>query len=689
MEGAFALIPHFCSVVGFGTECEGKGAATGEPLMGVTIRSLGNKKMAVTDIDGNYTIEASGKERLRFSYIGYDAADVTVDGRNVVNIGMKTMENLLTEVVAIGYGTQRKADLTGAVGVVDMAEAKKTASTNIYEMLQGQVPGVSVSTTSQPGAMSNVMIRGVGSFNTVGPLYVLDGMIVNDVNHLNPTEIESMQVLKDASAAAIYGARGANGVILITTKKGKKGKPSLDLSATFSVADMPKKIKMMNATDFMFYNEQAYLNANAAWPGKNFATQYVGKYIPNTAWQKAVFQTGFTQDYNMMYTQGSDNVNFALGAGYMDQTGVMEGPEYQRFTARLNGDATYGILKIGVNSTFQHAVNHETNSSSFANALAMPSVIPVYNPNEPSGKGGFGYGSADFPTYSSNPVAIQKSYEGLNVNNLVIANAFVELNPIKHLTYKLNVGVDAWFGRNKYINHCYTMRMASGETRYDNVLTDNRDQRITTLIENTLTYDNTFGKHHITALVGHTAEDVNWHWLQNQGYNQQVPGLWEIDLVGKQNDMQGSEQERRQLSYIARLDYNYAERYLLQFNFRSDGSSKFGPNNIKQNTAFSHIPVVLLTAVTSDSAKLEGMENGADAVANLVNTPNRRYYRQSDIDAIRNYLADIPNAQRIEAIKELGELAKERHDVEHDGWLRGILTELPSLVRGQLQGIHM
>lgn len=556
-----------------------KDATTGEPLIGVTIRSLGSKKMAVTDIDGNYTIEASGKERLRFSYVGYDDTDITVDGRKVVNIGMKTMENDLGEVVVIGYGTQRKADLTGAVGVVDMKEAKKTAATNIYEMLQGQVPGVSVSTTSQPGAMSNVMIRGVGSFNTVGPLYVLDGMIVNDVNHLNPTEIESMQVLKDASAAAIYGARGANGVILITTKKGKKGKPSLDVSATFSVADMPKKIDMMNAVDFMYYNEQAYLNANTAWPGKTFATQNIGKYIPNTDWQKAVFKTGFTQDYNMMYTQGSDNVNFALGAGYMDQTGVMEGPEYQRFTARLNGDATYGILKIGVNSTFQHAINHETNSGSFANALAMPSVIPVYNPDEPSGKGGFGYGSADFPTYSSNPVAIQKSYEGLNVNNRVIANGFVELKPIKHLTYKLNVGVDAWFGRNKNINHCYTMRMASGETRYNDVLTDNRDQRITTLVENTLTYDNTFGKHHITALVGHTAEDVNWHWLQNQGYNQQVPGLWEIDLVGKQNDMQGSEQERRQLSYIGRLDYNYAERYLLQFNFRSDGSSKFGPNN--------------------------------------------------------------------------------------------------------------
>lgn len=554
-------------------------ASTGEPLIGVTIRSLNENATAVTDIEGNYSIKASSKANLKFSYVGYDEQTVAVKNQKVLNVNMKPNQNNLNEIVVIGYGTQKKADLTGAVGVVDISEAKKTAATNIYEMLQGQVPGVSVSTTSQPGAMSNVMIRGIGSFNTVGPLYVLDGMIVNDVNHINPTEIESMQILKDASAAAIYGARGANGVILITTKKGKNGKPSLDISATLSVADMPKKINMMNTSDFMYYNEQAYINANTNWPGATYAANNIGKYIPNTDWQKAVFKTGFTQDYNMMYTQGSDKVNLAIGAGYMDQTGVMEGPEYQRFTTRLNADASYGILKIGINSTFQNAVNHGTNSGSFANALSMPTVIPVYDPDEPSGKGGYGYGSADFPTYSSNPVAIQNSYKSRSVDNRAIANAYLELKPFKFLTYKLNVGVDAWFGRHKYINNCYTMRMASGETRYNDVLTEDRDQRITTIVENTLTYQNTFGKHHVTAIIGQTAEDVNWHWLMNQGYNQQVNGLWEIDLVGTQNNMEGSEQERRQISYIGRIDYSYADRYLFQFNFRSDGSSKFGENN--------------------------------------------------------------------------------------------------------------
>lgn len=554
-------------------------ASNGEPLLGVTVRAVNGKGMAVTDLDGNYHITASSNDRLRFSYVGYVDTEVPIDGKKVVNISLKTMQNDLNEVVVIGYGTQRKADLTGSVGVVDMDDAKKTGATNIYDMLQGQVAGVSVSSTGQPGAMSNVMIRGVGSFNTVGPLYVIDGMIVNDVNHLNPNEIESMQVLKDASAAAIYGARGANGVILITTKHGKKGKPSLDVTANFSIADMPKKIDMMNSTDFMRYNEQAYLNANTAWPAANYSEEHIGKLIPNTDWQKAVFKTGYTQDYNMMYTQGSDNVNFALGAGYFDQTGIMEGPHYKRFTVRMNSDATYGILHIGINSTFQHARNNNTNDGSFWNALAMPPVIPVYDPDEPSHKGGYGYGSAAFPTYSSNPIAIQDSYKSLHVDNRVIANGYIELKPWKWLTYKLNVGVDAWFGRDKNENYAYTMRMASGEQRYNDVLNDDRDQRITTIMEHTITYDQKFGEHHVTVLGGFTTEDVNWHWLMNQGYDQQVPGLWEIDLAGRQNDMQGSEQERRQLSYIARVDYNYAERYLFQFNFRSDGSSKFGPGH--------------------------------------------------------------------------------------------------------------
>lgn len=556
-------------------------AATNEPLIGVTVAEKGKKgNGTATDLNGHFALKVPSNGTLTFSYVGYASQEVPVEGQTMLSVALSENQQMLDEIVVIGYGVQKKADLTGAVAVVDMDEAKKTQATNIAEMLQGQAAGVSVQTTGNPGEMSNVRIRGIGSFSSVGPLYVIDGLIVNDVNHLNPQEIETMQVLKDASAAAIYGARGANGVIVITTKKGKKGKPTLDISANFSVADMPKTIKMKSTPEFMYYNEQSYINSNTAWPAAGIAA---GTMLPNTDWQKAVFQVGATQDYNLMYTQGTDHVNMAVGAGYLNQTGILEGPEYERVTARINTDATYGIFKIGENLTFQHTDNMTTNSGSFANALSTPPVIPVYDPNEPSGRGGFGYGSATFPTYTTNPVANQESIRNQQVNDRVIGNLFVELDIWKYFKYKFNFGVDAWFGRTKTINHCYTMRMASGEQRYNDILDDIRDQRFTLLMEHTLNYNQKIGKHTIGALVGYTTEDVNWNYLRNQGYNQKVDGLWQIDLVGEQNNMWGSQQERRMISYLARVDYNYDDRYLLQVNFRSDGCSKFGPEKRRGN----------------------------------------------------------------------------------------------------------
>lgn len=556
-------------------------AATNEPLIGVTVAEKGKKgNGTATDLNGHFALKVPSNGTLTFSYVGYASQEVPVEGQTMLSVALSENQQMLDEIVVIGYGVQKKADLTGAVAVVDMDEAKKTQATNIAEMLQGQAAGVSVQTTGNPGEMSNVRIRGIGSFSSVGPLYVIDGLIVNDVNHLNPQEIETMQVLKDASAAAIYGARGANGVIVITTKKGKKGKPTLDISANFTVADMPKTIKMKSTPEFMYYNEQSYINSNTAWPAAGIAA---GTMLPNTDWQKAVFQVGTTQDYNLMYTQGTDHVNMAVGAGYLNQTGILEGPEYERVTARINTDATYGIFKIGENLTFQHTDNMTTNSGSFANALSTPPVIPVYDPNEPSGRGGFGYGSATFPTYTTNPVANQESIRNQQVNDRVIGNLFVELDIWKYFKYKFNFGVDAWFGRTKTINHCYTMRMASGEQRYNDILDDIRDQRFTLLMEHTLNYNQKIGKHTIGALVGYTTEDVNWNYLRNQGYNQKVDGLWQIDLVGEQNNMWGSQQERRMISYLARVDYNYDDRYLLQVNFRSDGCSKFGPEKRRGN----------------------------------------------------------------------------------------------------------
>ncbi len=507
--------------------------------------------------------------------MGYDNAEKAVAGQTVIDVVLHENVQQLEQVVVIGYGTQKKADLTGSVAVVDMDQARKQPATDIASMLQGQVTGVSVATSSQPGAMASIRVRGVGSFSSVGPLYVLDGMIVNDVNNLNPNEIENMQVLKDASAAAIYGARGANGVILITTKKGKSGKPSLDVAVNISVAQMPKKIKMMGGREFMYYNEQAYLNSGSPWPAAGIEA---GTVMHDTDWQDATYQNGLTQDYNLMYTQGSENVHMALGVGYMNQDGMVKGPEYERYTVRFNNDATYRALTVGENFTYQHTSSQNYIASPFWDALTTPAVIPVYDPDEPSGKGGFGYGNANFPTYISNPVGLQERYDNRSVNDRIIGNIFAELNLFKYFRYRFNVGLDSWWGRTKEFDKGYTLRMASGEQRYDNKLVDIRDSRSSLIIENPLTYSQSIGKNNITALVGYTMEDVNWHYLSAEGYNQQVDGLTAIDLVGTQNNMHGSRQERRMTSYLGRVDYNFDSRYYAQFNFRSDGCSKFGKN---------------------------------------------------------------------------------------------------------------
>lgn len=553
---------------------------TGEPLIGATVKVSGGKVATVTDLDGKYSIPVASNGKLTFTYIGYSTLNESVNGRNHIDVVMHENAEQLDQLVVIGYSTQKKADLTGSVAVVDMDEARKQPATDVASMLQGQVSGVSVGTSSQPGSIANIRIRGVGSFSSVGPLYVIDGMIVNDANNLNPNEIETMQVLKDASAAAIYGARGANGVILITTKKGKAGKPTLNVSANWSIQQMPKTIDMMSGKEFMYYNEQAYLNQGMPWPAAGIEP---GTVLPDTDWQKAVYQNGVTQDYNLMYTQGSDNVHMALAMGYVNQTGVVKGPRYERFTVRMNSDATYKAVTVGENFTYQHTNSQDYIASPFWDALTTPSVIPVRDPNEPSGKGGFGYGSANFPTYISNPIGLQERYDNRSVNDRIIGNIYGELRFLKYFTYRLNLGVDAWWGRKKNFDKAYTLRMASGEQRYENKLNDIRDSRYSLIIENTLKYEQSIGDHNITALIGYTMEDVKWHYLEAEGYNQQVDGLTQIDLAGKQNNMWGSQQERRMTSILGRIDYNYKNRYYAQFNFRSDGCSKFGPGKRRGN----------------------------------------------------------------------------------------------------------
>jgi TonB-linked SusC/RagA family outer membrane protein len=547
------------------------------PLIGVTVIIKGTTTGTTTNEKGEFEMEIPGEETiLVFRYVGMKEQEIPIKGQDRIRVVMIEEAIGLEEVVIIGYGAQKKKDLTGAVSVVNVSEMQKVKVQGVGEALQGQVPGISVVTSGDPGTMAEVRIRGVGSFNNVGPLYVIDGLILNDADHLNTSDIESIQILKDASSAAIYGARGANGVIIITTKTGKEGPARINFTASYGVEELAKKINMMNSEEFLYYNQLSFINGGAEWLGKPIDSTS----IPSTDWQKAIFERGKVSDYNLSVTGGGVNSKYMIGGGYFSQDGVLKGPWYDRYTFRINSEGRQGKITFGENLSFIRTNQKLTNTgtSSFANALTMPPVIPVRDPNEITGRGYYGYGSVSYPTYSTNPVAQQESVEDRLNNNRLIGNLYVEWNILKGLKYKANLGIDFWYGHRKSIDNGYTMRYLSVETRWNNKLWEESQERMTLLNEHTLNYQITLGKSKIEAMAGFTTQTNKYKYLATEGYNQKVGGLWQIDLVEVQNNMWGSEQENAMMSYLGRLNYDYNERYLFQFNIRRDGSSKFGPN---------------------------------------------------------------------------------------------------------------
>ena len=551
-------------------------AETGETLPGVNIQIEGRNVGTVTDLYGNYTIEIPDRHGtvLLFSYVGFHTQRIPVEDQIRIDVSLSADIQSLDEVIVIGYGTQKKRDLTGAVGVVDVDEMNKLQTSGVAEALQGQVAGVSVKTTGAPGSWAEVKIRGIGSFSNAGPLYVIDGLILNDANSINTADIESIQILKDASAAAIYGSRGSNGVVIITTKKGSEGPAKIDFSASYGFQELSKKLDMMNSTEYLYYNQLGYINGGEEWLGR----PVTGDTIPDTDWQDAIFQTGKVQNYNLSIAGGSKNSIYMIGAGYYANEGVLKGPWYNRLTFRVNSETTKGRLTVGENFSFIRAEQKHTNGGSFSNALAMPPVIPVYDPDEVSGRGGYGYGNVMYPTYATNPVAIQESIDNMENHNRILGNLFARLEILKGLHFKTNLGIDHWNGRSKYKDQAVTMRYLSVETRRDDLLSENRNERTNLSFENTLTYNLNLGKHSLEVLLGSTVENSKMYYLGNEVYDQAVDGKWQIDLGEVQNNMWGREYEVHIISYLGRINYNYDDRYLFQSNIRRDGSSKFGPN---------------------------------------------------------------------------------------------------------------
>lgn len=554
------------------------------PLPGVNVMIKGTNKVTSTSVDGDYAIKASANDILVFSYIGSTTQEIKVGNQTTINIALKDDVNKLEEVVVIGYGTQKKSDLTGSVAVVNIESAKKTVTYDAAKMLQGQVAGVTVQSSGEPGGFVNIKIRGVNSFSNNNPLFVIDGVIVDAPYDFATGEIESMQVLKDASSAAIYGVRGANGVVIITTKKGKLGKMEVKYRSLFGVQNVAKEWSVTDRVGYQNITSAAEANSGLGIAPGNDPTN--SNYINNvnTNWQEEAYGTGQIQNHALTFSGGAEGLGYSMNIDYFKNSSYVETPQdYERFSYNLNLHGKKGKFKYG--SKIAYTESDKENFNSWVGETAIGALLtaiptmPVYDDNWLGGYGG---------TYSDTQKAISLNVIGYNnlISNTGKRNHFIgdiwgELELVKGLKYK----IDASFDKLHWNDRKYTPEFSLGW--YYKVTADRATLNIATgsqtktFLNNLLTYNLSLGKHNIDALVGSIQErnDHLNHWSTGVGYDYDEIKKLQFASTTTSNEYEYTITSK---SYISRLNYGYDDRYLVTANFRQDKTSLF---SLKNNSA--------------------------------------------------------------------------------------------------------
>jgi TonB-linked SusC/RagA family outer membrane protein len=547
--------------------------ATGEPVIGANVIQKGTTNGVITDVSGAFSLEVPSTATLQVSYIGFQTEEVVVGSNTNLTIILKDGGIGLEEVVVIGYGTVRKGDLTGAVSVINMDDMKKSPSGSVTNQLQGLATGVNVRGTGKAGEDSQIEIRGVGTLSNRDPLWVIDGMISNPGVNFNPADIESIQVLKDASAAAIYGSRSANGVIIVTTKKGNKGPMKVGVNIRETLEWSPL-FDLMNAADYKKYNDMAYTEGirNGSWSGE---LQKHSAY--DTNWQDEVFRTGLVQDYNVSLSGGGESGSYFVSGGYYKNEGVSYGNEFDRYSFRVNTEGKRGMFSFGENLSYTYADKDPLQTNPYNDVVRMMPTIPVYDANNP---GGYGYGDANANTFGTNPIAREDLEHQREKTNRLNGSAWAEFKPFSFLYYKLNAGMDlefwdrSWFrGEGNWTrNQEYRSPESVKEKRHT----------YTRLIEHTLNFTDDYGKHHIDAIAGTTYQTYEQEYLTGSRLNFPVVG---DDYLTVLNAGQGNQQnsnaifQNAMISYLGRVNYIYDYKYYLTATFRRDGTSRLSEEN--------------------------------------------------------------------------------------------------------------
>jgi TonB-linked SusC/RagA family outer membrane protein len=556
-------------------------------MPGVNVLVKGTSNGTATDNNGDYTLSAPDENgTLLFSFIGYVTQEVPINNRSTINIALALDLSALQEVVVVGYGTQEKKDVTGSVGTISGKEIASLPVASVDQALQGKLAGVYVSTNSgEPGGGVSIRVRGMGGFGASEPLYVIDGVIItyNDSNTsynplatLNMADIESINVLKDASASAIYGARAGNGVVIITTKRGKEGRPRLSFDTYVGFQKVARKLDMMNASEYASFSNDAYAAANQP-PFSKFANP--ASLGTGTNWQDAIFRTAPIQNYQFSLSGGSDKNQYLISTGYLKQDGTIIGSVFDRYSLRVNLDNKItSRLKIGNSLTLSRTYNEALpNNDKFggivAQAIRRSPTLPIYDAN-----GGWGGPDAlDLPYLgrTANPVRIALLNDNRTERIRGLGNMYVELEVIRDLYLRTSLGIDYLLTNNNSFGPTWKEGVLDNNIPYASA-TKNTLANI--MSENTITYKKTFqSKHHLEVLAGYTAQLSTFESVSASSKNHLTNTVTTIDAGDPNPDRQayGTKGQSSYLSYLGRINYAFQDKYLFTANVRRDGSSVF------------------------------------------------------------------------------------------------------------------
>lgn len=586
--GALLSVLYLNTAFAQGTEITVSGIVTdstdNSPLPGVNVILKGTATGTQTNAEGRYSLTIPSDGTLVFSFLGYVAQEVQTGGRTSIDIVLRTDTETLDEVVIIGYQSVKRSDLTGATSVVNTQNTQSIAPRSLPEQLQGLAAGVSVRTGGAPGQEAVVNIRGLGTFSgPASPLYIIDGTFSDPNTTINPNDVETIQILKDASAAAIYGSRAANGVIIITTKKGKKGPVAINASAKYSVTSVPNTYDMVSGAEYVRLNTLAYQNAGYALQ-PSVAT-YDGT---NTNWKDETLRTGSIQDYNLTLSGGSDNSRILVSGGYMRDKGTLIGHSFERASFRVNSEVSRGRIKLSENlmlssSTRRSPVqgNFEVGNPWYDMFNNLP-ILPVRGDEfiTPANPSGYSLGSMDARTFSRNPAAIADLWTTKSNFIKVLGNIYGDVELTDFLRYRINLAGETSLDKHTTVRELGIWYQNQAEK--PSSIDDARAQYLSGMIEHTLNFDKTFGKHALSAVLGYSNQIIRDDGNLASRTNLSIYGGSYFTTINSASGAAGASGVLSKTflnSFFGRVNYNFSEKYLASLTFRSDKNSLFSPGN--------------------------------------------------------------------------------------------------------------